>query len=65
MDQATHRLDRPRGDRVLAQIRTVYLHPGWRPLAAQVRSKHAPGAVEAEVRPVRSLGDFKAYANAV
>lgn len=50
-------------DQVLAAVRQVCLHRGWRLWAAHVRSQHVHVVVTAsDVAPEKVMGDLKAYA---
>jgi REP element-mobilizing transposase RayT len=63
MDQETYSLDTNRRVTILASLREVCLHRGWRLHAAHVRTNHVHVVVEAEVHPEMVMNTFKSYAS--
>ncbi len=63
MTQSAFCLDPPRRAIVLATIREVCRHRGWRLLACHIRTTHVHLVVHADAPPEKVLSDCKAYAS--
>ena len=63
MDQETYSLDTNRRVTILASLREVCLHRGWRLHAAHVRTNHVHVVVEADVHPEMVMNTFKSSAS--
>ena len=63
MKQLAYILDAPRRRVVLATIREVCQHRGWRLLACHVRATHVHLVVHADAAPEKVMNDCKAYAS--
>lgn len=61
--QPEYVLDDPRRNVVLAAIRDVARHRGWKLWAVHVRSNHVHVVVTAVGRPEKVMADFKAWAS--
>jgi REP element-mobilizing transposase RayT len=61
--QGPYSLDRNGRAAVLAALKEVCLHRGWRLLAAHVRTNYVHVVVEAKVRPEKVMNDFKSCAS--
>lgn len=61
MREPPYLLDADRRGVVLATIREVARHRGWRLLACHVRTTHVHIVVTAEAKPEKVMNDFKAY----
>jgi REP element-mobilizing transposase RayT len=62
MREEPYLLDHASRQIVLAAIRRVCAHRGWRLIAAHVRTSHVHVVVNAGVTPERIMHAFKAYA---
>jgi REP element-mobilizing transposase RayT len=63
MDQAPYLLNAGGRRAVLDAIFEVCLHRKWTLLAAHIRTTHVHAIVDAEAKPEKVMGDFKAYAS--